>query len=49
MGVSESLLLLVTIILYEKWLFQKLDAHPVKKTWESQKFCPHFSWEFPQN
>ena len=24
-------------------LFQKLDAHPLKKTWESQKFIPHFS------
>ena len=24
-------------------LFQKLDAHPLKKTQESQKFYPHFS------
>ena len=24
-------------------LFQKLDAHPLKKTWEFQKFWPHFS------
>ena len=24
-------------------LFQKLDAHPLKTTWESKKFYPHFS------
>ena len=23
--------------------FQKLNAHPLKKTWESKKFYPHFS------
>ena len=22
-------------------LFQKLDAHPLKKTWESKKFYPY--------
>ena len=24
-------------------LFQKLDAHPLKKTWEFKKFYPYFS------
>ena len=29
-------------------LFQKLDVHPLKKTWESQNFNPHFSLGIPK-
>ena len=30
-------------------LFQKLDAFPLKKTWESEKKLPTFSLGIPQN
>ena len=29
-------------------LFKELEAQPLKKTWESKKFYPHFSLGIPK-
>ena len=33
----------VTETCHKYWAFPELDAHLIKKTWESQTFYPHFS------